>query len=508
MTDRCYAITDPTAIESIRSGLARLFDGIRETCGTETVDILDSFDWRLFKKGWLLQHARGCHTVVDIHTRQRIAGIDLDNKKQPRFHWEFPESELATVLRDILEMRALLPHGEITKQWDQFDLLNSDQKIVARLMVEVYTGNGEVEPVRQCRLMPVRGYTKAAKQVIACLADLGLRPVEQSPVVSVLTGQGLAPGAYSSKIDISLKPEMPAAEAVRCIMENLLSVMHANIPGVRQDIDTEFLHDFRVSVRRARSLLSQMKGVLDAGTTATLQKRLKAMGAATGNVRDLDVYLLKKAAYIDRVPDVLKPGVIQLFRTLQRKRRYAKDRMVRAMAGCDFTTALSDLDAYVGADPLTGPGTPNGSRPIAELAKAVIFKRYRRIVKKGGRVSDTTPDERLHDLRIECKKLRYLLEFFTSLFPEHQMKKLVKQLKQLQDNLGDFNDLSVQQAFLVNHLDTIPPKTSQGVMLAAATGGLITRLHMAHQPIREQFYSVFSKFNAPANQALFKTLFA
>jgi CHAD domain-containing protein len=291
-------------------------------------------------------------------------------------------------------------------------------------------------------------------------------------------------------------------------MENLLSVMHANIPGVRQDIDTEFLHDFRVSVRRARSLLSQMKGVLDAGTTATLQKRLKAMGAVTGNVRDLDVYLLKKAAYIDRVPDVLKPGVIQLFRTLQRKRRYAKDRMVRAMAGCDFTTALSDLDAYVGADPLTGPGTPKGSRPIGELAKAVIFKRYRRIVKKGGRVSDTTPDERLHDLRIECKKLRYLLEFFTSLFPEDQMKKLVKQLKQLQDNLGDFNDLSVQQAFLVNHLDTIPPKTSQGVMLAAATGGLITRLHMAHQPIREQFYSVFSKFNAPANQALFKTLFA
>jgi CHAD domain-containing protein len=82
----------------------------------------------------------------------------------------------------------------------------------------------------------------------------------------------------------------------------------------------------------------------------------------------------------------------------------------------------------------------------------VIYKRYRRIVKKGSKISETTPDEKLHELRIDCKKLRYLLEFFTSLFPENEMKKLVKQLKQLQENLGDFNDLSVQQEFLVNHL--------------------------------------------------------
>ena len=88
------------------------------------------------------------------------------------------------------------------------------------------------------------------------------------------------------------------------------------------------------------------------------------------------------------------------------------------------------------------------------------------------------------------------------------MKKLVKQLKQLQDNLGDFNDLSVQQDFLINHLGTINPQTSQAVMVAAATGGLITRLHIAHRHVRKQFISVFTAFNAPANQALFKALFA
>ncbi|WP_372679157.1 CHAD domain-containing protein [Desulfosarcina sp.] len=507
MTHRCYSIPGAITIDAIRSELTRLFDGIRELAGTETVEVLDSFDWRLFKKGWLLLKTQKYYTIVDIHSRQQLARVAADERKPRRFHWKFPESKVAACLGDTLEMRALLPLGEIKKQWIDHDLLNSDEKIVARLTVETYGANGGMEPVRQCRLKPVRGYTKAANQVANSLEKLGLVPAELSPILCVLIRNGLAPGGYSSKINILLKPETTAAEAVRCIMKDLVSVMHVNLPGVRQDIDTEFLHDFRVSVRRARSLLSQMRGVLDAGTAANLQLRLKAMGAATGNVRDLDVYLLKKAEYINLSPDVLKPGISRLFKTLKRKRRYARDRMINAMATTDFKNALADLDAFVDSDPLVTSDAPHSSLPIGELAKVVIYKRYRRIIEKGGQVSESTPDKHLHNLRIECKKLRYLLEFFTSLFPEDQMKILVKQLKQLQENLGDFNDLSVQQAFLINYLQSIQPQASHAVMLAAATGGLIARLHVTHGQVRSQFFGVFSEFNASANQKRFETLF-
>jgi len=113
----------------------------------------------------------------------------------------------------------------------------------------------------------------------------------------------------------------------------------------------------------------------------------------------------------------------------------------------------------------------------------------------------------LHRLRIDCKKLRYLLEFFSSLFPENQMQKLIKQLKQLQENLGDFNDLSVQQTFLIDYLQMIKPKSAQAVMSAAATGGLITRLALSHQQVRSQFLSVFEQFDSPANRRRFETLF-
>jgi CHAD domain-containing protein len=364
--------------------------------------------------------AKRYETIVDLSTGHQVGSVVVEKEKPLAFAWEFPPSGFATILGDVLEMRALISLGEITNQSVHYDLLNADEKIVARLVMETYGGCGTTETVDQCRLMPVRGYAGAAKQAAACIERSGGVPVERSPIVDLLERSGFSPGAYSSKINLSLNPEVPAAEAVRGIMENLIAVMHANLPGVREDIDTEFLHDFRVSVRRARSLLSQMKGVLDSATSADLQRQLKAMGSATGNVRDLDVYLLNRAQYTELLPDVLKPGISGLFRTLQRKRRYAKDRMVKALDGTDVRTALDDLDAFVRSDPQAESDAPYGKRPIGDIAKTVITRRYRRIVKKGSRITDTTPDERLHELRIDCKKLRYLLEFFTSLFPENQ----------------------------------------------------------------------------------------
>ncbi|WP_319407959.1 CHAD domain-containing protein [uncultured Desulfosarcina sp.] len=507
MNDHCFGIDDAATIDLIIPELASWFGVTRETIGNEAFEILDSFDWRLFNKGWLLLDAQGRYSLIDIHTGQKVSALTAEEKKPLRFHWDFPETDLSKYLKDVLEMRALLPFGVVTRQWIHCDLLNNDEKTVARLALETYTVNGGVQAVHQCRVIPVRGYPKPVKRIADRLKQLGLKPAEQSPFLTLLERKGHSPGGYSSKIKVSLQPEMRAAEAIRCILKNLTSVMHLNIPGVREDIDSEFLHDFRVSVRRARSLLSQMKGVLDAETTARLQQRLKGIGAVTGNVRDLDVYLLKESAYIDRVPPVLQPGIIQLFRMLQRKRRQAKDRMVKTMSRDSFSTALADLDTFVQAGSRTGTEGPEGDRPIGELAKAAIYKRYRRIIKQGSRISEDTPDEELHEIRIDCKKLRYLLEFFSSLFPEEAMAALIKQLKQLQDNLGDFNDLSVQQDFLISHLQSAGPQTQQVVMLSAATGGLITQLSMAHRQVRSQFLNVFAAFKSPDNHKRFVTLF-
>ena len=507
-----YHIADTTVIDALEYQLCHVFESMEETDEINAFRVYDTFDWRMYRKGWQLHHQDGHYEIVDQATEQIISYIGVSDTKNRKFHWDFPDSQFSKALAQVAEMRALLPVAEVVRRTLRLHLRNKDEKIVARLDVETFSDKENTTTVMRCRPVPVRGYKKKLRQVVSVIEELSLPEESKNPVLAILEEGDRRPGDYSSKINIALQPELSAKAAVKLIMKDLVEIMHINQAGVLDDVDSEFLHDFRVSIRRARSLLGQIKDVLDAETTATLQNRLKTIGGVTGEVRDLDVYLLKKSEYVRLVPEALTPGIVQLFQILERKRRYARNRMVKAMDGDDFAVALKELDTFIQDDPVASPildREPSaGHLPIMTVAKKVITKRYRRVIKKGREITESTPDVKLHDLRIDCKKLRYLLEFFSSLFPENQMKALIKQLKELQENLGDFNDLSVQQAFLVNLLDTTSPTSANAAALSSAIGGLITQLSMAHQRVRSQFLSVFETFDTPDNKKRFKRLFA
>ena len=88
--------------------------------------------------------------------------------------------------------------------------------------------------------------------------------------------------------------------------------------------------------------------------------------------------------------------------------------------------------------------SPNAARPIHELASRRILKMYKRVLKEGRAIGPETSPEHLHELRKSCKKLRYLIEFFVSLYSKNSAKAVIKSLKLLLDNLGNYQDLEVQ----------------------------------------------------------------
>ena len=82
-----------------------------------------------------------------------------------------------------------------------------------------------------------------------------MTPGALPPLDAVLATAGRAPGEYTGKIDVELDPTMPARMALAAVLLQLLDTLEANVPGTVRDIDTEFLHDLRVAVRRTRSAL-------------------------------------------------------------------------------------------------------------------------------------------------------------------------------------------------------------------------------------------------------------
>jgi CHAD domain-containing protein len=76
-------------------------------------------------------------------------------------------------------------------------------------------------------------------------------------------------------------------------------------------------------------------------------------------------------------------------------------------------------------------------------------------------INDKTPGEAIHQVRIEAKKLRYMIDATRSLHDRSDLDRILDSLKRVQSALGEFNDARVQEQHL---LDT-------GRALAEAGGG-------------------------------------
>ncbi len=150
----------------------------------------------------------------------------------------------------------------------------------------------------------------------------------------------------------------------------------------------------------------------------------------------------------------------------------------------------------------------NANVPILSFAQKRIYKQYRRIVKDGSRTLENTEDEKLHALRIACKKLRYLMEFFSSLFPSKKINILIAQLKTLQDNLGDFNDLCVQEEYLLNIAEEPLATGQKQKKIFVAIGSLIGTMDREKQIIKDAFAQTFADYASPPNKIAFSELFA
>lgn len=468
----------------------------------------DTFDWRLYNKGLVLYRSEPglfLRPLSEVTVLQQVRVTT-----PPVFVWDFPDGAMKDKLSSIIEMRALLKLAHVYCHTTTYRVLNQDEKTVVRLVCEEYRPSDEQDAPMLASyvwLKPVRGYDKNAQQVAAHLKKLELAITSEDPMPAILKNTGKIPGDYSGKLDLTLSPDMRADEATKTILCFLLDIMKRNEPFIKDDVDTEFLHDFRVAVRRTRTALSQLKGVFPAETSTHFKEAFRTLGKLSNDLRDLDVYLLNEAGYKAMLPPDMASTIDPLFEYLQKKRGAALQHVINGFESRDYARLMRDWTVFLQAPAGDSPAAPKAGRPIINVAQRRIYRVYRRIVASGYQVLENSDDELLHALRIECKKLRYLLEFFASLFPEKKINDLIKQLKQLQDNLGDFNDFEVQIEYLRKIAEELPLAGPRSRKTLLAIGRVIEKFENEKQAVKAAFVDVFTGFAAPANQAAFKQLF-
>ena len=208
------------------------------------------------------------------------------------------------------------------------------------------------------------------------------------------------------------------------------------------------------------------------------------------------------------LPGPLRDAIDPLYDYLRAKRSKALTDVIRGLDSKQYVQILQDWEAFLNEPSKHSPSAFNAALPIINLARKRIYKKYRNMVESGHLILENTRDEMLHDLRIECKKLRYLMEFFSSLFPRRKITVLINQLRKLQDNLGDFQDLCVQEAYLQNITEELPINDQQFRKAILAIGSLIRTLSQEQQTVKDAFSKIFTDFASPSNEKLFHKLFA
>lgn len=473
--------------------------------------LYDTFDWRLFHKNLTLVREENILCLSGIETLEPSQKISWPRKTQPKFWWHFPEGSMKDTLKPLLDVRALLALVTFQKKRRMVSILNEDDKTI----IKIHHDHIHLKDVSQrdrnfhaLVLEPIRGYEKDLHRFQEFLKAQGVAESEESIYLKLVKAAGRTPGDYTSKFRLDLRPDLQSDRAMRMILRYLIDVMKSNESGIKADIDTEFLHDFRVSSRRIRSALALIKGVFPKARSDQFRQDFSILGKTTNRLRDLDVYLLKKDQYRAFLPQHTVAGLDPFFRDLAEERGAELIKVKKFLSSSTYRGLIARWDEYIESEvAYPAEEAKNARLPVLELAQKFIFRRYKKVIRDGKRIQDDSPDEQLHRLRIDCKRLRYLLEFFTSLFPREDVLLLIGQLKKLQDNLGEFNDLFMQQEQMRGYLNQVKKNRRDALLTAAAIGGLITVLSQRQLSVRSEFKKRFKVFCDKENLVMFTKLF-
>ena len=467
---------------------------------------LETFDWRLNRVGLVLEYehrSRGGRLLLTrdevIQAEQPVPGW---RPSRPRLAEDLPAGPVRDQILKLASPRALLPMAAASGSLSVTRLLNEDGKTVARLVVDrstVTRADQAVELPLRLAIAEVRGYPGQARRAARLLAETaGVSPARQTAFLEALHALGRHPNDYSNGVTTEITAQMPASVAVATLLLGLLDTLEQNVDGVLRDIDTEFLHDLRVASRRTRSAIKLLGDVLPDGLAARYAAEFKWLGDLTTPTRDLDVHLLGFGAMAAQLV-AASPADLEPFRAFLARRRTREFRRLAAGLRSARFRALTDHWRKALLE-VRDAGRPRKSPTADELAVSRTGRIFRRVAAQGGAITADSAPEALHDLRKRCKELRYVLEFFAPLHDPVAYRKVVGDLKQLQDCLGEFQDSEVQRHEIGALADAMLAERAAPAATLLAMGEIAANLAHSQAEARADFAQRFTRFAGPAGQ--------
>ena len=430
----------------------------------------DTHDHVLRREGISLRiRRRNGSAVQTIKAERENRGIAMD-----RGEWETPvEDELdltaavGTPLEPLLsqgELRdGIRPAFQVTTDRKAFEVAFDDALIEVAVDAAQASCDDRTIDFSEVELELREGSPAALFALARHLSEAA--PLRLSTVAKSERGFRLVedePARASKAEKIELAKDATCAEAFQAIARSCLAQMVGNEPLVRETQNPAALHQMRVGLRRLRAALSLFKAQLLADPeSAALKDNLRWAGQTLGTARDLDV-LLERLRTQDEKPDRSQIDVVE------RRRSKAYEDLLETLDARRFMDVILQAAAWVEAGDWVSTEDRSLAKarqhPARDFASSELTRRFKRIRKLGKHLREISDEER-HALRIRIKKLRYGSEFFASLYPsakaQKRRKKLSAILEDLQERLGELNDLAVSNTLVPSMPEAAPERVAR-----------------------------------------------
>ena len=409
----------------------------------------DTADLRLARSGLTLRRRRG-GSDDGWHLKLPAGADSRDEVRLPLGQARKPPGQLIALTRAAHRGAPLGPVVELAPLRRERPLTDAERNAVAPVPDDRVTGR---------TLGAETGATSWAEIEVE-LAGQGT-PDVLDRIEAVLGRSGVRRSASASKLGRVLADRIPPAPArpaagedaaagnvvLAYLWEQADAIRMAD-PRIRRDVP-DSVHAMRVACRRMRSTLQSFRTLLDRERTDGVVAELRWLAGELGGARDLEVQEERIGRAVATLPPEIALGPIaaQVVRFFARRRQEAGATASAALDGDRYLVLLDTVDALLAAPPLTEAA----ANPARTELSALVRKALRR-TGKALRAADALPpghdrDEHLHEMRKAAKRLRYATEAIRPV-RGRQAKRLVKQVKAVQELLGEHQDSAVARGLL------------------------------------------------------------
>ena len=320
------------------------------------------------------------------------------------------------------------------------------------------------------------GTMKDLRAIGAALAPYNLKVQSKSKFERALSKLDDAPtkAATRKKKVPGVRVDEPLVEAGRKILRFHCERMMANEDGTREGKDIEALHHMRVATRRQRAAFRIVAPYFKRRAIRDFQDELRSAAGYLGAVRDLDVLIEAAEGYQSSLGADAAGTLEPLLDEWRGKRSAAREELLAYLSGDDYRAFKERYGVFLSS---AGAGVKDAAPddlPEPHLVRYIlpveIWSHYGR-VRAYETVLGWASIETIHALRIEAKRLRYLLESFSEALGPG-VADAVEDVVGLQNYTGELHDVDVTIG-LLRHFLMHSPHASVNPAVAAAVKGYL-----------------------------------